>query len=155
MGIHFRCLIGFYTRSARDFNRFARDFADIVNRADNVKDLAELCSEVARRHSNDTLQRWLNSPLPEAAARKLCGLTPLMMCVKMKRVYCARYVVEECGADPNVKSHCRNKTTALNLACYLGLADVVTMLLDHGGDPNIMNRQVYHVFIQYHFLVAA
>ncbi len=65
----------------------------------------------------------------------------MMMCVKMKRVCCARYVMEECGADPNVKSHCRNKTTALNLACYLGLPDVVTMLLHHGGDPSITNRQ--------------
>jgi ankyrin repeat protein len=62
-----------------------------------------------------------------------------MLCVKLKRKYCVRYLLEDAKVDPNVQS-AKQKTTALILACFYGLADVVRVILGAGAIPGLKNK---------------
>jgi hypothetical protein len=123
----------------REYVRFIQDVVSVVRQGDDVKRLAALCSSLGRRGTGDALKSWLSVGMPEAIEKH--GLTPLMLCVKLKRRYCVQYLLEDVQVDPNVRNT-KQRTTALILACFYGLSDVAKVILEHGGDPTLKNRYV-------------
>lgn len=119
------------------YRKFSEDLVNALRRGDDVKALAAVCSSVGRQHSEAVLRQWLNAGLPGTLDKH--GLTPLMLCVKLKRKYCVRYLLEDAKVDPNVQS-AKQETTALILACFYGLADVVRVILGAGAIPGLKNK---------------
>jgi ankyrin repeat protein len=73
------------------------------------------------------------------------GLTPLMWAVYYRYIPAAQYLLEH-KADPNVQATASygsvpNKGTALIIAAYYGLEAHVTLLLQHGANPELLDDQ--------------
>lgn len=99
--------------------------------------MLRLCKSIARNDAVGVLRAVSEGANPNEQGRD--GLTPLMYAIFYPENLQAIAALLEAGADPNYRV--KGDPCALGQAARFEKPDLLQVLLDHGGDPNLNNDE--------------